>query len=285
MTVHHIFGVITLFLIAPHVAHLSNQFRSPTTKCCPENVKNGTSCINCSSNSYCCTYQPHTLNISSQAFCCNQAQKCCGSTCCNAGQVCCSGWKSGPTCCSECDDDGTCEENQSRRPWYRTVWVVIGGISIVLIPLCVCIFLRMRSSQNRRRDAQQRIGQLLAARQDLFQQQQQQIVQSPVFPATFFGIPPHFLENFPIYVYEAATTPSTTPPNSTTTTAEVEPLISENVDDSRVCIICLDVYVPGERIRLLPCVHRFHVDCIDQWLKKHTTCPLCKLDLITQEFQ
>jgi len=175
---------------------------------------------------------------------------------------------------------------------------------LICIPLCGCICWRLRRTSRQRRDAQQRLAQLLAQRQQRPQDQMPDIFvpQPNVFPASFYGIPTHFLENFPIYTYERRTPSSTgsTPPPSLTgptyhedlskstdrlLTNESDELIAENVDDSRVCVICLDEYMPGERIRLLPCVHRFHVDCIDQWLKKHTTCPLCKLDLITQEFQ
>lgn len=41
------------------------------------------------------------------------------------------------------------------------------------------------------------------------------------------------------------------------------------------CSICRDSFVIGESARLLPCLHRYHVDCIDPWLLKSGKCPVC----------
>ena len=50
------------------------------------------------------------------------------------------------------------------------------------------------------------------------------------------------------------------------------------------CVICLEHFQQGDRLRVLPCDHSFHVGCIDQWLSgSHsfaecytTGCPTCK---------
>lgn len=41
------------------------------------------------------------------------------------------------------------------------------------------------------------------------------------------------------------------------------------------CAVCLSEFCDGEALRKLPCNHRFHVDCCDQWLARSKRCPLC----------
>lgn len=44
--------------------------------------------------------------------------------------------------------------------------------------------------------------------------------------------------------------------------------------------MCLSVFTDGEEIRQLSeCKHAFHVDCIEEWLKLHPNCPICRADV------
>ncbi|WCJ28924.1 RING/U-box superfamily protein [Euphorbia peplus] len=47
------------------------------------------------------------------------------------------------------------------------------------------------------------------------------------------------------------------------------------------CAVCLNEFEDDETLRLIPkCSHVFHPDCIDAWLASHTTCPVCRADLV-----
>uniref|UniRef100_A0A8C8SV49 Ring finger protein 148 n=1 Tax=Pelusios castaneus TaxID=367368 RepID=A0A8C8SV49_9SAUR len=49
------------------------------------------------------------------------------------------------------------------------------------------------------------------------------------------------------------------------------------------CVVCLEVYKPKDILRILRCSHLFHRKCIDPWLLKHSTCPVCKCDVLRAE--
>jgi hypothetical protein len=41
------------------------------------------------------------------------------------------------------------------------------------------------------------------------------------------------------------------------------------------CAICMVDFLPNDAIRFLPCMHSYHVKCIDDWLLRSFTCPSC----------
>lgn len=45
------------------------------------------------------------------------------------------------------------------------------------------------------------------------------------------------------------------------------------------CMVCLCDFEAAERCRWLPCRHVFHARCVDEWLRRCTDCPICKVNV------
>ncbi|KAJ3330255.1 hypothetical protein HDU76_006079 [Blyttiomyces sp. JEL0837] len=89
-------------------------------------------------------------------------------------------------------------------------------------------------------------------------------------------------------VIASATTPTTTPSNTgrvsgsvTLTTQELSMVGFYRGSDDEECVICLERYQAFELLRELPCMHLFHKECIDPWLRMNSHCPTCRLNAIT----
>jgi len=47
------------------------------------------------------------------------------------------------------------------------------------------------------------------------------------------------------------------------------------------CSICMETYILGQELKLLPCQHIFHTNCIEIYLKQFSIqCPLDNLPLV-----
>ena len=44
----------------------------------------------------------------------------------------------------------------------------------------------------------------------------------------------------------------------------------------RTCIICRDDMAAGESLKKLACGHVFHLSCLQSWLERQQTCPICR---------
>ncbi|KAJ8648086.1 hypothetical protein MRB53_001109 [Persea americana] len=58
----------------------------------------------------------------------------------------------------------------------------------------------------------------------------------------------------------------------------------EGLIEGTECSICLSEFHEDENLRLLPnCIHAFHLPCIDTWLKSNVNCPLCRMNVISNQ--
>ena len=62
---------------------------------------------------------------------------------------------------------------------------------------------------------------------------------------------------------------------------EGEAGLNAGTDNGLACSVCTDDFVKGQDIRVLPCNHKFHPECIDPWLLNVSgTCPLWSVSLL-----
>ena len=54
--------------------------------------------------------------------------------------------------------------------------------------------------------------------------------------------------------------------------------INELSEDKKKCLICLEEFQNNQKTIILPCIHIFHYECINKWMKNF--CPLCKYKII-----
>eukprot|EP00928_Gymnodinium_smaydae_P072375 TRINITY_DN55749_c0_g1_i1.p1 TRINITY_DN55749_c0_g1~~TRINITY_DN55749_c0_g1_i1.p1 ORF type:complete len:359 (+),score=90.80 TRINITY_DN55749_c0_g1_i1:78-1154(+) len=50
-------------------------------------------------------------------------------------------------------------------------------------------------------------------------------------------------------------------------------------EEHRTCMVCLEEFRGGDEVRILPCLHRYHRECVDNWLAVNRHCPVCKHDV------
>lgn len=55
-------------------------------------------------------------------------------------------------------------------------------------------------------------------------------------------------------------------------------------EDNKSCTVCMCQYELAEEFMILPCLHRFHSECIKEWFSRRNTCPNCK-DKVMEHFE
>nr|CAD7196408.1 unnamed protein product [Timema douglasi] len=62
---------------------------------------------------------------------------------------------------------------------------------------------------------------------------------------------------------------------------QVKRAVDDTEDATEKCTICLSEFEDNEDVRRLPCMHLFHIECVDQWLGTNKRCPICRVDIET----
>uniref|UniRef100_A0ACD5T9Z9 Uncharacterized protein n=1 Tax=Avena sativa TaxID=4498 RepID=A0ACD5T9Z9_AVESA len=63
----------------------------------------------------------------------------------------------------------------------------------------------------------------------------------------------------------------------------VEALPTVKIEEAVSCSVCLDDLELGSQAKQLPCEHKFHSSCILPWLELHSSCPVCRFELPSDE--
>ena len=64
-----------------------------------------------------------------------------------------------------------------------------------------------------------------------------------------------------------------------------EPVTAADVEAGADCPVCQEAFQLHEDALRMPCDHRFHPPCVQEWFKEHNTCPVCRYELPTEEPQ
>ena len=62
-------------------------------------------------------------------------------------------------------------------------------------------------------------------------------------------------------------------------------LIESDSTSNRTCSICCEDYISGDVLKILPCRHKYHHECIEKWVTMSSqstrvpTCPYCNASL------
>ncbi|XP_039114803.1 E3 ubiquitin-protein ligase SIRP1-like [Dioscorea cayenensis subsp. rotundata] len=63
----------------------------------------------------------------------------------------------------------------------------------------------------------------------------------------------------------------------------VEALPTVKIQENTSCSVCLEDLEIGAEVREMPCKHSFHNGCLVPWLELHSSCPVCRFQLPSDE--
>ncbi|PIN10358.1 Ubiquitin--protein ligase [Handroanthus impetiginosus] len=81
----------------------------------------------------------------------------------------------------------------------------------------------------------------------------------------------------------AASIPRSNPASKSSIEKLQEVTITPESDPSMLCPVCKDPFVVNSVVKMMPCKHSYHSDCIVPWLEINNSCPVCRYKLPTVE--
>ncbi|KAJ9078658.1 hypothetical protein DSO57_1004615 [Entomophthora muscae] len=93
-----------------------------------------------------------------------------------------------------------------------------------------------------------------------------------------YALGPNALDNIITQLMEQTSSANAPPPASKETIKKIpfKKITILEINAHEECPVCKEEFVLDEEIRLLPCKHRYHSDCIVPWLTRNGTCPVCR---------
>jgi hypothetical protein len=98
-----------------------------------------------------------------------------------------------------------------------------------------------------------------------------------------------FVNNVPNPNVDQAVNSGKAPPASVRILQNL-PVVKVTSDDlleetNKECLICLEEQKIGSMACKLACGHLYHRACLTDWLKRHCTCPVCRFELETDDYE
>jgi hypothetical protein len=62
-------------------------------------------------------------------------------------------------------------------------------------------------------------------------------------------------------------------------TQKYESLTDQEINDNKSCVICFEEYKGDNIISKIICKHIFHTKCLNMWIEKNQSCPLCRQEI------
>lgn len=63
---------------------------------------------------------------------------------------------------------------------------------------------------------------------------------------------------------------------NTTTRLDLPKFSYKPCQNPEECVICKRTLSENEEVVLTDCIHKFHYDCLDEWVKHNPSCPICR---------